>query len=433
MLQKYFKFDELNTSFRQETLGGLTTFATMLYIVVVNPKILEAAGIPFGPSMAATILTIFFGTLLMGVYAKRPFAIAPYMGQNAFVAFTLVKVMGYSWQVALGGIFISGLVFSLLTLTHIRSWLVNSIPHELKIAFSVGLGLFLSFIGLTASGIIEMGVPDAPVRIGHLSRPEVMLAILGFLLIGGLVIQRVKGAIFMGVIGITLLAILLGLIRVPVAIMSPPPDIRPILGQMDIGGALHFKFLPIVLLMLVLVFVDTMGTLIGMSLRAGFLDEKGNLPEIEKPMLCDALSTMTGAFLGTTTSGAYLESLAGIEAGGRSGFSAVVTAFLFLPALFFAPLFALVPAYAYAPALIVVGMLMLSTIKRLNVDDMTELIPSFTTIVMITFTYNLGIGMTAGFIVYTLVKVLSGRIKEIAPAVWILAIVSALFFIFYPY
>jgi AGZA family xanthine/uracil permease-like MFS transporter len=433
MLKKYFKFDELKTDFRQETLGGLTTFATMLYIVVVNPKILEAAGIPFGPSMAATILTIFFGTLLMGVYAKRPFAIAPYMGQNAFVAFTLVKVMGYSWQVALGGIFISGLVFALLTLLHVRSWLVNSIPHELKIAFSVGLGLFLSFIGLTASGIIEMGVPDAPVRIGHLSRPEVGLAILGFLLIGGLVIRRVKGAIFIGVIGITLLAILLGLIRIPVSIMSPPPDIRPILGQMDIAGALHFKFLPIVLLMLVLVFVDTMGTLIGMSLKAGFLDEKGNLPEIEKPMLCDALSTMGGAFLGTTTSGAYLESLAGIEAGGRSGFSAVVTAFLFLPALLFAPLFALVPAYAYGPALIVVGMLMLSTMKQLNVDDMTELIPALTTILMITFTYNLGVGMTAGFMVYTLVKTFSGRIREIAPAVWVLAIVSALFFIFYPY
>jgi len=433
MLAQYFKFKELNTNFRQETIAGLTTFLTIVYIIVVNPKILEAAGIPFGPSVVATILTTGFGTLLMGVYARRPFAVAPYMGQNAFIAYTLVKVMGYSWQVALGGVFISGLVFTLLTLTHIRSWLVHAIPDELKIAFSAGLGLFLSFIGLNVSGIVQMGVHEAPVRVGYLTHPDVFLAILCFLLMSSLLIRKIKGAIFMGLMGITILAIVCGMLRLPHVLVSLPPDIRPILGHLDIMGALQVKFLPIVLLMFILIFVDTTGTLLGMSLKAGFLDEKGNLPEMKKPMMCDSLTTMIGAFLGTTTSGVYLESLAGIEAGGRSGFTAVVTALLILAALFFAPLFAIIPAYAYGPALMIVGMLMMSTIKQLNVEDLTEWIPTFVTLTMITFTYNLGIGMTAGFIIYPLIKVLSGQYKEVSTGTWVLAAISLLFFIYYPY
>jgi adenine/guanine/hypoxanthine permease len=433
MLNRFFKFEALGTNLRQETLAGLTTFLTIIYLIVVNPKILEAAGIPFGPSMVATILTVFFGTMLMGVYAKRPFAIAPYMGQNAFVAYTLVKVMGYPWQVALGGIFISGLVFAILTLTRIRAWLVNSIPHGLKVAFSVGLGFFLCFIGLNVSGIVQLGVLDAPVRIGNLTHPEVLLAVLGFLLISLLMIRKINGALFIGMMIITFLSFAVGMTHIPHKIVDLPPDIGPILGQLDVMGALDLKFLPIVLLMFIFVFVDTMGTLIGVSNKAGFLDQEGNLPEIEKPMLCDSLSTMFGAFVGTTTSGVYVESLAGIEAGGRSGFTSVVTALLFLSALFFAPLFSVVPAYAYGPALIVVGMLMMSTMEQIKVQDLTELIPILTTIVMITFTYNLGIGMTAGFVIYPVLKVLSGRHQEVSLGGWILGIISLLFFMYYPY
>lgn len=430
---RYFEFHRLHTSAKREIVAGVTTFFTMVYIIIVNPKVLEAAGIPFGPSLVATALTAFLGTLLMGVYAKRPFAIAPYMGQNAFVAYTLVKVMGFTWQVALGGIFISGLVFALLTLTHVRGWLVHSIPAQLKVAFSAGLGLFLSLIGFNISGIVLMGVPDAPLRLGNVTQPDVLLAILGFLLMGALMIRKVNGAIFIGIMTVTLLALGLGLIQLPPAPVSLPPDIRPILGQLDIAGALQPEFLPMVFLIFILIFVDTMGTLIGVAMKAGFLDERGHLPDIEKPMLCDALSNMAGSFLGTTTSGAYAESLAGIEAGGRTGFTSVVTAMLFLLALFFAPLFAVVPAYAYGPALVVVGMLMMASVTRLNVEDLSEWLPVFVTMALIVFTYNLGIGMTAGFLLYPIIKVLAGRHHEVTPGVWVLAVISLMFFLTYPY
>lgn len=433
VLSRFFQLKALKTNIQQEILGGFTTFLTTVYIIVINPKILEAAGMPFGPSMVATVLTICFGTLLMGVYAKRPFMIAPYMGQNAFVAYTLVKVMGYSWQVALGGIFISGAVFAVLTLTKVRRWLVNAVPHGLKIAFSVGLGFFLCFVGLTVSGIVQLGVPEAPVQVGNLAKPEVLLALLGFLLMSVLMIRQVKGSIFIGIIGITLFALAVGMIRLPENIMSLPPDIRPVLGQLDIMGALELSFLPIVLLMFILVFVDTMGTLMGVSNKAGFLDDAGHLPEIEKPMMCDSLATMFAALFGTTTAGVYIESLAGIEAGGRSGLTAVVTALLFLLALFFVPLLSIVPAYAYGPALVIVGMLMMSTMTQVNTEDFTELIPILATIVMITLTYNLGIGMTAGFLAYPILKVLSGRRQEVSWGAWVLAAISLLFFVYYPY
>jgi AGZA family xanthine/uracil permease-like MFS transporter len=347
MIARYFRLQELHTTVRQEVIGGVTTFVTMAYIIVVNPKILEAAGIPFGPSMVATILTAFLGTLLMGVYARRPFAVAPYMGENAFVAFTVVKVLGYTWQTAIGAIFISGLLFAVLTLLNIRTWLVNSIPEKLKIAFSAGIGLFLTFIGLNETGIIAVGVPGAPVHVGNFATPPVALAIFGFILTSFLMIKKIKGAIFLGVLSVTLLALLTGMTAPPSSLLSMPPSPLPIFAKLDIAGALKFNAFPVILTMLVMIFVDTMGTLIGVSYKAGFLDGDGNLPEIEKPMLCDSLSTMAGAVLGTTTSGAYIESAAGIEAGGRSGLSSVVTAVLFLSALFFAPLFAAVPPYAF--------------------------------------------------------------------------------------
>ncbi len=432
-IEKFFRLRELCTTVKQEVIAGATTFVTMAYIIIVNPKILEAAGIPFGPSMVATILTAFLGTLLMGVYARRPFAIAPYMGENAFVAFTVVKVLGYTWQVALGAIFVSGLVFAVLTLLNIRTWLVNAIPEKLKIGFSVGIGLFLTFIGLNETGIVKLGVPGAPVHVGNFNEPTVLLAVFGFVLTGFLMIRRVGGAIFLGIISVTVVAVAAGFIKMPGSVISVPPGIAPVMSKLDISGALSVKAFPVVLTMLVMIFVDTMGTLIGVSYKAGFLDKDGNLPEIEKPMLCDSASTMIGAFLGTTTSGAYIESAAGIEAGGKSGLTSVVTAILFLSALFFAPLFTVVPPCAYGPALIIVGMLMLSAIRGLHFDDLTDLIPVFTVIILMSFTYNIGIGMTAGFVVYPLVKTLAGRVREVSPGLWFLALLSLLFFIFYPY
>jgi AGZA family xanthine/uracil permease-like MFS transporter len=432
-MKDFFRLKKLNTTVRQEVVAGVTTFITMAYIIIVNPKVLEAAGMPFGPSMVATILTAFIGTMLMGLYARRPFAIAPYMGENAFVAFTVVKVLGFSWQTALGAIFISGLIFAVLTLLNIRTWLVNSVPEKLKIGFSVGIGLFLTFIGLNATGIVKVGVPGAPVHVGNFNDPAVLLAVAGFILIGFLMIKKVHGAIFIGIAAVTVTALVLGMVTLPASIVSMPPSLMPTFGQLNITGALTFKAFPIILVMFVMIFVDTMGTLIGLSYKAGLLDRNGNLPEIEKPMLCDSLSTMAGAVLGTTTSGAYIESAAGIEAGGRSGLSSLVTAVLFLSALFFAPIFTVVPAYAYGPALIIVGMLMLSPIARLEFSDLTEVMPVFTIIVLMSFTYNVGIGMTAGFVVYPLIKTLSGRAGEVTSGLWVLCGLSLLFFVFYPY
>lgn len=433
MLSKYFKFDELGTTFKQEIIAGATTFVTMAYIIIVNPKILEAAGIPFGPSMVATILSAFFGTLLMGVYAKRPFAIAPYMGENAFIAFTVVKVLGYSWQTAIGAIFIGGVLFTLLTVLNIRSWLANSIPDSLKIAFAVGIGFFLTFIGLNETGIVTVGVPGAPVHVGNFGNPSIILAIIAFVFIGFLMIKKINGSILIGIVVITIAGFIFGVSPVPGEWVSMPPDISPILFKLDLAGALTWGFFAVILTVFVMDFVDTMGTLIGLSYKAGLLDENGNLPEIEKPMLCDALATVIGALLGTTTTGTYIESATGIEAGGKSGFTAVVTAILFLAALFFAPFFTAVPAYAYGAALIIVGLLMMSPITKINFDDIAEVIPAFVTIALMSFTYNLGIGMTAGFVVYPLTSLIAGRIKNVKPGMWVLFGFSVLFYIFYPY
>jgi len=433
MLNEYFHLKEHNTTLRKEVIAGVTTFVTMAYIIIVNPKILEAAGMPFGPSMVATILTAFVGTLLMGLYAKRPFAVAPYMGENAFVAFTVVKVMGFSWQQALGAIFVSGAVFAVLTVLNIRTWLVNSIPEKLKIGFSVGIGLFLTFIGLNETGMVRLGVPGAPVHVGNFTDATVLMAIAGFILIGFLMIRGVSAALFLGIAAVTTLAIITGKVHLPERIISMPPSIMPVLGKLEFSRILTIEAFPVILTMFVMIFVDTMGTLIGLSMKAGLLDRNGNLPEIEKPMLCDSLATMSGALLGTTTAGAYIESAAGIEAGGRTGLASIVTAMLFLSALFFAPLFTIVPAYAYGPALIIVGMLMLFPIKHLEFNDLTEVMPVFTIIVLMSFTYNIGIGMTAGFIVYPVIKTISGRVKEVPAGLWVLALLSLLFFVFYPY
>ena len=432
-LSSYFKLEQLGTNVRQEVVAGLTTFVTMAYIIIVNPKILEAAGMPFGPSMVATILSASFGTLLMGLYANRPFAIAPYMGENAFIAFTVVKVMGYSWQTALGAIFISGVLFAVLTVLKVRSWLAEAIPESLKIGLTVGIGLFLSFIGLNETGIVRLGVEGAPVHVGNFHQPSVLLAILGFVAIGVLVAKRVNGAILIGILLVTVAGFMFGIAPLPQQWMSMPPGIGDIALKLDIAGALTWGLFSVILTVFVMAFLDTLGTLIALALRADLLDEKGNLPEIEKPMLVDAFSTIAASLLGTTTTGAYVESATGIAAGGKSGLTAVVVAVLFLSALFFAPFLAAVPAFAYGPALIIVGAFMLSPVIRLKFDDYSEVLPAFTIIVMMSFTYNIGIGMTAGFVVYPLFKLLGGKGREIKSGLWVLATLSALFFVFYPY
>ncbi len=431
-MKKFFEFERFKTSYKQETLAGITTFLTMAYIIIVNPAILENAGIPKGPSITATILASVIGTVIMALWARRPFAIAPYMSENAFIAFVVVKVMGYSWQVALGAVFIAGALFTVLTIFKVRSWLAESIPMSLKASFAVGIGLFLTFIGLNEIGLVALGVPGAPVKLGNIASPSVQLAVAGFLLVVVLMARRVHGALVIGIIATTIGSILLGITPLPSQFISMPPSLEPIFFKLDIAGALTAQFFPVVMVIFIMAFLDTVGTLIGLSMRADLLDENGNLPEIERPMLADALATMAAPILGTTTTGAYIESAAGIEEGGRTGFAALVVAGLFALSLFFAPLFTIVPPHAYGIALVVIGSFMIRPISLLNFDDMTELIPAFLTVVLMIFTYNIGVGMTAGMIAYVLLKLFTGRVAEVKPGMWVLALLSVSLFVFLP-
>ncbi len=432
-IRSYFDFERHNTSYRQEFLAGLTTFFTLSYIIIVNPAILEAAGIPKGPSMTATILTSIFGTLLMGLYAKRPFAVAPYMGENAFIAYTVVRTLGYSWQTAMAAIFISGVLFTLITFAGLRRWLAEAIPSTLKQSFSVGIGLFLAFLGLNEMGVVTLGVPGAPVQLANIKSLPVLVSLGGLFLTAVLLVRRVTGAILAGIVATTLLLLALGLTPLPKAIFSLPPSIEPIFLQINLPAALSWGFAGVIISCLIMDFVDTMGTLFGLASRAGLLDESDNLPEIDKPMLVDALATIAASLFGTTTAGVYIESAAGIEQGGRTGFTALVVAALFALALCFSPLLTMVPPFAYGPAMVVVGMFMIQSVTSMNFTDYSELFPAFLTIVLMIFTFNIGVGITGGFIAYALLKLLTGRAKEVHPGMWILALLSLTFYIFYPY
>ena len=431
-MKRFFEFERHGTSYRQETLAGITTFLTMSYIIIVNPAILENAGIPREPQMTATILAAVIGTLIMALWARRPFAIAPYMGENAFIAFVVVKIMGYTWQVALGAVFIAGMLFTVMTIFKVRSWLAESIPMSLKAGFAVGIGLFLTFIGLNETGIVVLGVPGAPVKLGNITQPSVLLALVGVLLVVVLLARRVRGAMVIGIVAVTTASMAIDITPLPSRIVSLPPSLAPILFKLDIVSAMNPHFLPVVMVIFIMAFLDTIGTLIGLSMRADLLDQNGNLPEIERPMLADALATMAAPLLGTTTTGAYIESAAGIEEGGRTGFSALVVAALFVLSLFFAPLFTIVPPHAYGIALIVIGSFMIRPIARIDFDDMTELIPAFLTIALMIFTCNIGVGMTFGLIVYPLLKLCTGRGREVSPGMWVMAALSGAFFLFLP-
>ncbi|MGH7273565.1 MAG: NCS2 family permease, partial [Nitrospiria bacterium] len=315
----------------------------------------------------------------------------------------------------------------------LRQWLLEAVPPGLRYSFAVGIGLFLTFIGLNETGIVILGSSGAPVKIGDVTSATVLVGIFGFLLISVLIIRRVPGAILLGILLTTFVAFLFGIAAPPESWVSLPPSLEPTFLQLDILGAFTWAFFAIVLTIFIMAFVDTMGTLLGVSARAGFLDEGGNLPQIERPMLADALSTTFAALVGTTTAGAYIESATGVEAGGRTGITAVVTALLFTIALFFAPFVTAIPAQAYGPVLIMVGLLMLSPITKINFNDYTELIPAFAVVVLMSFTYNIGIGITGGFLLYPFCKVVSGRPGEVRPGLWVMGLLSLLFFIFYPY
>nr|WP_321498484.1 NCS2 family permease [uncultured Methanolobus sp.] len=433
LLEDFFELEKHGTDVKTEIIAGIVTFMTLAYIIVVNPAILEAAGIPFGASMVATILSAIFGTLIMGIYAKKPLAIAPYMGENAFVAYTVVGVLGYSWQTALGAVFISGVLFTILTISGLRGKMIDAVPDNLKYSFAVGIGLFITFIGLVNAGIVSLGVEGAPLHVGALNTIPVALAFFGFLLISVLMIKKVKGSILIGILVTAILGFVLGVAQAPEQIVSMPPSIAPVLLQLDIAGALTWGFFAVILTMFTMDLMDTMGTLVGVSMKAGFMDEQGNLHDLDKPFLADALATVFAALAGTTTTGAYIESAAGIEEGGRTGLTAVVVALLFALGLFFSPLFTAIPPAATAPALIIVGLLMMGAIKKIEMDDYTEMIPAMAVIILMSFTYNMGVGLCAGFVLFPLLKLISGKSSEVKPLAWALFVLCSMFFVFYPY
>jgi AGZA family xanthine/uracil permease-like MFS transporter len=432
-LKRFFQFEKYGATFSREIVAGLTTFTTMSYIVVVNPAILSHAGIPVGPSFVATVAAAVFGCTLMALYANRPFAIAPYMGENAFIAFTVCGQLGYKWQTALAAIFIAGALFVLLTVLRLRQWVVEAVPLSLRYSFAVGIGLFLTFIGLNQTGIVVLGAPGAPVQAGHLNTGPVLVAIVGMVLISILVIRKVRGAILLGILATTAIAFVFRVASPPSHLLSFPPSLSPIFWQLDFHGALRWSAFPIVLTIFIMAFVDTMGTLIGLSARAGFLDKDGNLPQIERPMLVDALSTCFSPAVGTTTSGAFVESATGIEAGGRTGFTALVAAACFALTLFFAPFVAAIPPQAYGPALIIVGLFMLEPITRIDFTNYSESIPAFSVVALMCFTFNIAVGISAGFVLYPLCQLVAGKLREVKPALFVLTALSLLFFIFYPY
>ncbi len=396
----------------------------MAYIIVVNPAILSAAQFPQGPATVATILTAVFGTLLMGLYANRPFAVAPYMGENAFIAFGLAA-FGITWQQRLGAVFVSGIIFVVITLLGLRTWLADSISKSMKHSFAAGIGLFLTFIGLYEAGIVKSS-QAVPVQLGDIRSAPVLLAVFGFVAIGVLMVRRVPGAILIGIVITAIAGSLLGVGKLPDRIFAMPftgaYDLSAIAFELDVASILRIAFLPILLTLFLMALFDTLGTLVA-------LDPDGDL---KKPMLVDALSCTFSGLIGTSTSGAYIESSTGIREGARTGLASVVTAALFALSLFVIPIFEPMQSlqYAYAPALLIVGMLMLRAATKIDFDDLTELVPAFTTVIVMVFTFNIANGLTAGLVLYPVMKLLAGRARELRAGTLVLAGLCVLYYVF---
>ncbi|HHT69241.1 MAG TPA: NCS2 family permease [Firmicutes bacterium] len=437
-LEKQFKLRENKTNVRTEVMAGITTFMTMAYIIVVNPGILATIfeGTPehqsmFMAFMIATIVSAIFATVLMAFFANYPFALAPGMGLNAYFTYTVVFQMGYDWQVALGAVFISGIIFVLLSLSGVREAIINAIPAGLKSGISAGIGLFIAFIGLQNAGIV-VADQATMVAIGSLREPAVILAMVGIILTGILLARNVRGAILIGIFATALVGIPLGVTPIPDGIFSVPrfSSWAPVFGKLDIRGALGVGLIEVVFAFLFVDLFDTIGTLVGVSERAGFLDKDGKLPRAEKALLADSIGTVGGAVMGTSTVTTYVESAAGVAAGGRTGLTALVTAGCFFLALFFGPLFSAIPNAATAPALIVVGAMMARGVLSIKWDFMDEALPAFIAMIAMPLTYSIATGIALGFIVYPLMKALSGKAKEVHWIMWVLAVLFAVRFLY---
>ncbi|MBS1810091.1 MAG: NCS2 family permease [Acidobacteria bacterium] len=423
-IDRYFGLSVQGVSIRSEIAAGITTFLTMAYIIFVNPSILKEAGVPFSGALFATCLAAAVGSLLMGLLANYPFALAPGMGLNAYFTYTVVLGLKHDWRVALGAVFISGVVFLLLTLARIRALIVDAIPMTLKTAVACGIGLFIAFIGLKNAGVIAAS-PSTFVTLGAVTSKPVLLALLGLILTGALMARGFKTAIILGILAVTTASILLGLSRLPTKLIEVPNWHETFL-QLDIRGALSLGLLDVVFVFLFVDMFDCIGSMMGLAQQAGYLNEEGKMPRINRALLCDSIATIVGSIFGTSTVVTYIESATGVSEGGRTGLVAITVSILFVLAAFLSPVAGVIPAIATAPALIIVGALMMRSVTSIRWDDLTEAIPALLTMLAMPLTFSIANGLALGFILYPILKALTGRWREVSPLVYVLAVVFVL-------
>jgi len=428
MFEKYFKLKENKTSVRTEILAGITTFMTMAYILAVNPDILSATGMDKSALFTATALSAMIATLVMALVAKLPFALAPGMGLNAFFAFTVVLGMGHTWQFALTAVFLEGIIFLLLTAFNIRELIINAIPLSVKHAVSAGIGLFIAFIGLQNAGVIVNN--DATlVGLGNMGSPAVMIALGGIILTAVLLALKVKGALLIGIFAATIAGLPVGVTHMPEGhLVGAPPSLSPIFFKFEFSEIFTLDMVIVLFTFLFVDMFDTVGTLVGVSDKAGMLTKEGKVPRAKQALFADSIGTTVGAILGTSTVTTYVESASGVAEGGKTGLTALTTAGLFLVALFFAPLFTMVPPAATTAALVLVGFFMMSPILKINFDDFTEAIPAFITIIIMPLTYSIAEGIVFGMLSYVLLKLLTGKVKDVSVVMMILAALFVLKF-----
>ncbi|MGC8114833.1 NCS2 family permease [Metapseudomonas otitidis] len=428
LLDRLFKLTQHRTTVKTELAAGLTTFITMAYIIFVNPNIMADAGIDHGAAFIATCLAAAFGCFLMGLYANWPVGLAPGMGLNAFFTYTVVNTMGYSWQIALGAVFLSGVLFMVLTFSRIREWLLNSIPSSLRFAMGAGVGLFLGLIGLKTAGIV-VAHPSTLVHIGDLTSPGTLLAAICFLMIAVLEYRRVFGGILISILTVTLVGVGLGIVKFG-GVFSMPPSLAPTFMAMDIAGAFNVTMVSVILAFLFVHMFDTAGTLMGVAQRANLVKEDGRIENLSRAMKADSASSVFGGVLGVPPVTSYVESAAGVAAGGRTGLTAVTVGVLFVAAMFFAPLAGMIPAYATAGALIYVAMLMMGGMAHIDWDEHTETIPAIVTVIMMPLTFSVADGIALGFVSYVAMKAFTGRYREVSLSLYVLCAIFIAKFIF---
>lgn len=432
LTEKIFKLKENKTTVRTELLAGLTTFFTMSYLLVLSPKLLEYAGLEFGSTLTVTALIVFIGSILMAFIANKPYAVAPFLGETAFIAFTVVCALGFSIKTALAAIALSGFILLIMTLTNIRTYIVEQIPENIKISFCSGLGLFFIFIALRDIGIVNFTAKNIPLEVGNFTTLPAILGIFCFILLITLIKRGIKAAVIISIMITTVLGIVFGDVKLPTQIISLPMSIVPSILQTDFSGLLTKEFLPMLFVIFLLVNIDTAGAIIGLSYKTENKEQNEN-NDNKKAMIADSLSVILAPLMGTTTPGAYLDSMTGMSAGGRTGLTAITVGCLFLLGLIFTPLIMVIPSYAYAPALLYVGILMTTVITQIDFKDLSEFAPAILTICIMIFTYNIGVGIIASFIIYPLIKLLCGQKNKTNIITWIMFVVSIIFFTIYPY